>query len=65
MVTFIYLQNRYVEITLELTNYFLVSTSIVGVPRLRYEGVGLVILISQGPTLWPDGIVEFSGWVMT
>ena len=33
MVVIIYLQSRYVEITLELTNCFLVSTLNVGVPR--------------------------------
>ena len=68
LVIFIYLQDRYVEIHFWIDQtlfIFLVSTLVVVVPRWRYGGVGLVILISQGPTLWPDGIVEFSGWVMT
>ena len=30
-----------------------------------WGGGCLVVLIPQGPTLWPDGVVEFSGWVIT
>ena len=30
-----------------------------------WGGGCLVVLIPQGPTLWPNGVVEFSGWVIT